>query len=84
MSNKRIEELRAAYAAGIPPVIATDVSEYLDMTLREIGEEWIMDPIKLLAALAAADEVENGKHYRKLGRREGETFTDYMNRALLQ
>ncbi len=46
-----------AEAKGIPFDIATDTELYLDMTLREIAEEWcVKDPVDLLVVLAEAEE----------------------------
>jgi hypothetical protein len=46
-----IEALRQAYSQGVRRLTATDAAVYLDLTLREIGEEWNVDPIQLLKAL---------------------------------
>lgn len=47
-----------AYAKGISVRVATDAGSYIEMTLREIAEEWnVADPIDLLKALDDADQA---------------------------
>lgn len=83
-SDAEIEDKRAAYAAGVSPMVATDAALYLGLTLREIAEEWNIKPIRLLLALdllyhfERQEPVANGD----LCRRDGEGFSEYMQRLL--
>ncbi len=53
---------RRAYDRELPPMYATDATEYLEMTLVEIAEEWMWDdPIELLAVLVKADQERDRK-----------------------
>lgn len=74
------DAVRAAYAAGITPTVATDADVYLSLTLSEIADEWRIDPIVLLAALAKVKYPDGlGEDWT---RHDGETFAEYLKRLL--
>ena len=59
VDNKVTYEMACAYAQDVPGIYATDTSSYLDMTLRELTEEWnLADPVELFALLAKADSED--------------------------
>lgn len=75
-----IEMVRKAYSLGIDPIHATDAAIYADLTLAEIGEEWQVCPMELLAALSKAFPSNiNGK---LPSRHDGESLAQYMRRTL--
>jgi hypothetical protein len=76
-----IAHKRAAYAAGIHPMVATDTAFYLGMTLAEIGEEWNVEPIAMLNVLAET-YTKYGPDTAELQRKAGEPFSAYVSRLL--
>ena len=79
--DQHTAELRKAYALGIEPMIATDVTVYGNMTLRELGEEWGADWMEMFAVLAKMHPSCMSAP-SDLARKEGEPFSIYMNRLL--
>lgn len=82
--ERRVELLREAYSLGIHPMIATDVDAYVLMTLTELGEEWQVSPVEILAAVALAFPINDktGIDWKEFARKPGESFSDFMERNL--